>query len=123
MNGNKLFLDTNILLYLLAGDETLTLTLDQKQFYISFVTQLEILSFPGLSKKDLKVINELLNECVIIDVNTEIKKLTVEYRKNYKLKLPDCLIAATSIYLDIPLITADSDFKKVEELNLIYYEK
>ncbi len=123
MNGNKLFLDTNILLYLLRGDDTLVEVLDKKQIYISFITELELLSFPGLKKKDLKVVKDLLNECVIIDVNAEIKNLAIDIRKLYKLKLPDSIIAATSLYLDIPLITADSDFKKVEELNLIFYER
>ena len=123
MTGNKLFLDTNILLYLLQGDETLAHSLDQKQFYISFITQLELLSFKSLLKKEEKLINELISECVIIDLNNEIKRLTIEFRKRYKLKLPDCLVAATAQYLDIPLITADSDFKKIAELNLIYYER
>jgi predicted nucleic acid-binding protein len=123
MNGNKLFLDTNILLYLLHGDDTLVEVLDKKQIYISFITELELLSFPGLNKKDLKVVKDLLNECVIIDVNAEIKNLAIDNRKLYKLKLPDSIIAATSLFLDIPLITADSDFKKVEELNLIFYER
>ena len=123
MTGNKLFLDTNILLYLLKGDETLIHSLDQKQFYISFITQLELLSFKQLSTKEEKLINELISECVVIDLNNEIKQLTIEYRKRYKLKLPDCLVAATAQYLDLPLITADADFKKVEELNLIYYDR
>ena len=123
MSGNKLFLDTNILLYLLQGDETLTHFLDRKQFYISFITQLELLSFPGLSKKEEKIINELMAECVIIDVNSKIKNITIEFRRKYKLKLPDCLIASTSYFLDLPLISADSDFKKIEELNLVHYEK
>lgn len=95
----------------------------KKQNYISFITQLELLSFSELSNKQLKGIQELLNECVIIDLNAEIKNLTVDFRKRFKLKLPDCIIAATAYYLDLPLITADSDFKKIEELNLIYYEK
>jgi len=123
MSGNKLFLDTNILLYLLQGDKTLAEVLDNKQFYISFITQLELLSFPGLTKKESKVINDLLKECVIIDINSEIKNLTISYRKTYKLKIPDIIIAASSLYLDLPLITADTDFKKIEELNLIFYER
>jgi predicted nucleic acid-binding protein len=123
MNGNKLFLDTNILLYLLQGDETLTHSLDNKQFYISFITQLEILSFSNLTKSSEKLINELLSECVIIDINSEIKRSAIELRKSYKLKLPDCLVAATAQYLDLPLITADSDFQKIEELKLIYYDR
>ena len=123
MNGNKLFLDTNILLYLLQGDETLTHSLDKKQFYISFITQLEILSFSNLTKNGEKLINELLSECVIIDINNEIKRRATEIRMKFKLKLPDCLVAATAQYLDLPFITADSDFKKIDELKLIYYER
>ena len=108
---------------MLQGDKTLAEVLDNKQFYISFITQLELLSFHGLTKKETKVISDLLKECVIIDINAEIKDLTVGYRKSHKLKLPDSIIAATSLYLDIPLITADTDFKKIEELNLILYER
>ena len=60
---------------------------------------------------------------MIIDINSEIKNLTIHYRKRYKLKLPDSIISAMSLYLDLPLITADADFKKIEELDLIFYEK
>lgn len=38
MNGSKLFLDTNIILYLLDGDETLAELLNGKQLYISIIT-------------------------------------------------------------------------------------
>ena len=123
MSGNKLFLDTNILLYLLQGDVTLTEVLDGKQFYISFITELELLSYSGLTSTELEVVIELLRECVIIDINAEIKQLAVRFRKQYKVKLPDTIIAATSLYLNIPLITADSDFKKLKELELVFYEK
>jgi predicted nucleic acid-binding protein len=123
MSGNKLFLDTNILLYLLQGDKTLVEALDKKQIYISFITQLELLSFPSLTKQETNVIHELLKECVIIDINSEIKNLTIIYRQKYKIKLPDSIIAATSLYLDLPLITADADFKRIQELNLVFYER
>ena len=41
MNGNNLFLDTNIILYLLNGDQTLADLLDGKKLYISVITELE----------------------------------------------------------------------------------
>lgn len=65
----------------------------------------------------------MLETCVIIDVNSMIKQETIIIRRNYGLKLPDCIVAATAIYLDLPLITSDKDFKKLKELNLMYYEK
>jgi predicted nucleic acid-binding protein len=123
MSGNRLFLDTNIILYLLQGDETVSELLNNKQFYLSFITQLELLSFPGLTKKDINIIERLLSECVIIDINSEIKATTINLRQKFKLKLPDCIIAATSLYLDLPLITADDDFKKIDHLNLLFYKK
>jgi predicted nucleic acid-binding protein len=43
-------------------------------------------------------------------------------RKNYNTKLPDSIIIASALYLDLPLITPDVEFKKVEELTLIQYE-
>jgi predicted nucleic acid-binding protein len=33
--------------------------------------------------------------------------------------LPDAIVAATAIYLDIPVITFDTDFEKIEELKLV----
>ena len=123
MSGNKIFVDTNIILYLLSGDETLAELLDGKQLYLSFVTQLELLSYPKLTKKSKKIVVEFIEHCVIIDINTEIKHLVIELRKKYSLKLPDCIIIATAIYHDLPIITADNDFRLIDELNLVFYEK
>jgi predicted nucleic acid-binding protein len=39
------------------------------------------------------------------------------------LKLPDSIVMATSLYHDLPLVTSDKEFNKVEELQVIYYEK
>jgi predicted nucleic acid-binding protein len=123
MSGNKIFLDTNIILYLLGGDETIAELLNDKQFYISFITQLELLGFSELSSQKEEIINDLLSNCVILDINDEIKSKVINLRKTKKLKLPDCIIIASSLYLNLPLITADEDFKRVAELNLILYEK
>ena len=122
MSGTKLLLDTNILLYLLNGDETLADLLTGKRPYISFVTELELLSFQKLKSAEKRKILKLIDNCTIIDVNASIKDLTINIRQNNNLKLPDALIAATSKYLQIPLLSADNDFEKVKSLDLIYYE-
>ena len=123
MNGNKLFIDTNIALYLLAGDRTLAKLLNEKNLYLSFVTQLELLGFKGITKKEEKAIRDFIDQCTVIDINNQIKDQVIELRKDYHLKLPDCIIIASSIYLDVPIITADTGFKKVEELDLLFYQK
>lgn len=123
MSGNKLFADTNIILYLLAGDKTLATLLEGKNLYISFITQLELLGFYGLKKKDEKIIREFIAECTVVDINNAIKQEVIELRKASKIKLPDCIIAASSIYMDIPLISADGYFKKIDTINLLHYQK
>jgi len=123
MNGNSLFLDTNIVLYFLAGDETLTTLLDKRQITVSFITELELLSFKNLSDIERTIIQSFLSDCVIMDINAEIKKSVIELRSKYSIKLPDAIVAATANYFNQPLITADSDFKKLEELDIIFYEK
>ena len=122
MNGNKLFLDTNIILYLLNGSKTLAELLNGKQFYISVITELELLSYKYITAKEEQVINDFISECKIITINNAIKKETIKIRKNYSIKLPDSIIIATASYLDLPLITSDKGFKKVDELTLIHYE-
>tara|TARA_R110002033_G_scaffold165288_2_gene203143 strand:+ start:3642 stop:4013 length:372 start_codon:yes stop_codon:yes gene_type:complete len=122
MNGNKLFLDTNIILYLLNGDETLAELLNGKQLYISVITELELLAYKGITAKEEKVVKEFVSQCKTITINSEVKQETIRIRKAYNTKLPDSIIIATALYLDLPLITSDVEFKKVDELTLIHYE-
>lgn len=122
MSGNSLLVDTNILLYLLSGDQAVTKLLNGKRLYISFITELELLGFAGLKDGELLVIEELIDDVRICDINTEIKKETVRLKRSMKMKLPDAIIAATSNCMELPLLTADKDFKKAEISNLIFYD-
>jgi len=123
MSGRKLFLDTNIILYLLNGDETLAELLNKKQLYISVITEIELLGFNGINTEDELIIKDFISQCKVININGKIKDETIRLRKKYHTKIPDCLIIATALYLDLPLISSASGFKKVEELFLIHYEK
>lgn len=122
MNGNKLFLDTNIILYLLNGDKTLAELLHQKQLYISIITELELLGYKGITTKEEKIIKSFIAQCKTINLNNTIKEETIRIRRTYNTKLPDSIIIATALYLDLPLITSDFEFRRVEELFLIHYE-
>lgn len=123
MSGNSLFVDTNILLYLISGDETVAELLDKKHIAISFVTELELLGYKDLSESDLKVIQELVKEVTVIDINAEIKRLVVLLRRNYKIKLPDAIVVASALYSKLPLVTADKQLSQISELTLLLYKK
>ncbi len=123
MNGSKIFIDTNIAIYLLDGDASLAEILNKKQIYISFITQLELLGYPGLNEQQLNQIEYMLENCVVIDIHSKIKQEVINLRRNYKISLPDCIVAATAMFMDLPLITSDKGFSKIEELNLMLYVK
>ncbi|MCS6973510.1 MAG: hypothetical protein NZM13_03410 [Cyclobacteriaceae bacterium] len=57
MSGNSLLPDTNIVLYLLSGDKTLAEILYRKKLYLSFINQLELLGFEGITSAQEKVIS------------------------------------------------------------------
>lgn len=122
MNGSNLFVDTNILLYLLNGDKVVSELLDSKKIFISFISEIELLSFKKLSRQETLIIHQLLSDCTMIDLNEEIKAKTIELKLNYNLKIPDAIIGATSSYLNIPLVTADKDFKRIKDIDLIFYQ-
>jgi predicted nucleic acid-binding protein len=39
------------------------------------------------------------------------------------MKLPDSIIAATSLHIEVPLLTADTGFKKISKLTLALFEE
>lgn len=123
MNGSSILVDTNIAIYLLDGDRSLAEILNGKKLYISFITQLELLGYTGITSEQEQRIKSMLDYCIIIDINNRIKKEVIKIRRNYSSKLPDCIVAATALYLDLPLITSDKGFNKMEELDLMLYEK
>ncbi|MDD2286849.1 MAG: type II toxin-antitoxin system VapC family toxin [Bacteroidales bacterium] len=122
MNGNQLFIDTNIILYYLNGDTTLLPVLEDKQLFISFITQLELLSFKDITQPEIKMIESFLKECTIIEMSSMVKENTILLRRKYGLKLPDAIIAGSSLYLHVPLFTADKGLAKIKEIDLIYYQ-
>ena len=122
MNGSSLVIDTNIALYLFNGDRTVASLLDGRNVYISFITEIELLGFPGITNEQKAISKEFIEDSVVIDLNDAIKRMTIDLRVKYNLKIPDAIIAASALYLNLPLISADKVFEKISELQFIKYE-
>jgi predicted nucleic acid-binding protein len=122
MSGFSVVSDTNPLIYLLDGNLAAAEYLDGKQVWISIISELELFGKRGLSFSEKKQINLLLESCFIADINPDIKQIAKNLLQEGLAKLPDAIIAATSLYLDLPLLTADIGFKKIKNLNLILLE-
>jgi len=124
MSGsNSFLLDTNVILYLLNGDKIIAGIIGSKIPHISFITEMELLSYQKGSANYETNVKAFLKECNIIEMNPSIKLIAIKIRKTYKLKLPDSIIAATSEYLNIPLLTADVEFNKLKSMQVLQYKK
>ena len=123
MNGNRFLLDTNIILYILSGDKIIANYLRNKILYTSIICEIELFSYKSISLNEEKEIQKFLSKFRIISIDQSVKELSIQLRKKYSLKIPDTIIAATSISLGIPLVTADKGFKPISELTIDLYNK
>ena len=121
MSVSKILVDTNILGYVLDGEESAVDFLDEKDVYISSINQLEILTWRGYKQAEMKLIQELLNNLTITHTNNIIISHAVKFRKSYNFKLPDAVIAATARFHNILLFTAGRELFKIKEIQIIEF--
>lgn len=116
MNGS-LLLDTNALIYLSKGKtEILDILKKYSNIYISVITKMEVLGFHFENDIQRKTIEKIVNTFELIHTNNEITDLTIIYRKNKKIKIPDAIILATAKYKNAHLLTANyKDFKNLDK--------
>lgn len=112
--GIKQLLDTNIILYFLAGK--LRSPLPDNDYCVSVITQLELLSFPSIDFKEEEKIQAFLDQIEILNLTPEIIMETVQVRRKYKLKLPDSIILATARIHDVEIVTNDQEIFKIPNI-------
>lgn len=112
----KIVLDTNAVLYFLGGKHAEPLP--QAEYFVSVITEIELLSYPLLKKEEAAVVVDFLSDVNIIDLAKEIKNATIDFRSRYRLKLPDAIIAATAYSLKAELFTNDAKLLNIRELSV-----
>lgn len=115
MNGNPfLVLDTNVVLYHLGG--RLQKPLEKKQYVISIITEIELLSYPSIQSDEVNTIQNFVNDVTVVELKNSIKTETIALRRKYNLKVPDAIIAATALKIAAPLLTNDKKLLSVSEI-------
>lgn len=120
MNRDLILLDSNIVLNALNQDPAIYTFVNQKRLAICFVTEIELLGWKGMTASNKKILQQFFQACLYIDYNYQIRQQAIWLRLRYSMKLADAFIAASSIEFDIPRVSADRDFEKIKELNLIH---
>lgn len=84
-------------------------------FTISFINKIEVLGHHSANEGW----TNFINQATIIKADEDIINLTIQIRKNHKIKIPDALVAATAIVNDLILVTRNiGDFKNIDNLQV-----
>jgi len=110
----RYMLDTNAVIYLLSG--RIRMPLPEGQYSASIITEIELLSFSGLTQEDEQKIQNLLLAIDRIYLTDSVRDETIRLRRKTKFKLPDAIIVASALIHDAILLTNDKDFSTIDGL-------
>ena len=85
----------------------------------SIITEIEALSYPGLSLAEDLRIRQFFEELNVIPITSLVRDRTIEIRRRNKLRIPDAIIVATALTLEASLLTNDSDLPTIEGLSVV----
>jgi len=116
----NLFLDTNIIIYFLKGDQKVVELISRaSKLSISFITEIELFCY-DVSDPEMKSIKELLNMVEIYYPDSDTVKSVINVRNNTGLKIPDAIIVAQAMQGDFTFSTFDKELlRKLKNLNTI----
>ena len=89
------------------------------ELLISTITRMELLGFPGITLDEEIRVNQFLSIVTKIDLSPEIEDTAINIRRTSRLKLPDAIVSAAAICKAATLVSADADFERVENLQLL----
>ena len=80
---------------------------------------MEFLGWEKHTEEGFEKAREFISFANVISLSNEIGDLTIDVRRESKIKLPDAVIAATALNNNLILVTRnDKDFKDVKKLKV-----
>ena len=130
MTGNKILLDTNIVIEVLNGNKEIADKInDLSGFSISAVVLGEL--YIGVNRvsnksKHLKMLRDFLQLCTVIDVTEETAQHYGEitsflFKKGKPIPTNDIWIAASAKQHGYTLITRDKHFKEIKDITVKHW--
>ena len=120
----NVLLDTNVLVYHVAGDAAATRYLDEtiarRSFCLSILSVIEFLGWHGHTDDEFIACKELIELATILPVSKEVADKAIEVRRAKRIKLADAVIASTALVNNLSLVTTNiRDFKGIRDLQII----
>ena len=120
----SVLVDTNILIYHLAGSPKatafLTGLIDQQSLNISVLTKIEFLGWDKHTPEGFAKCKKLVDLSYVYPLSQEVADAAIELRKKRTIKLADAVIAATAIVNNLQLATRNvNDFNSLDSLQVV----
>ncbi len=123
--GKRYLLDTNIFIYYFNGEEAVQslfaeiLEGDADGFYCP-ISWSELLCYPALTEAEANQIRGFLRSFTAVQLTENVLDRTAQIRRDYRIALPDALIASCSIDIKSTLVTRNiQDFQRISDLTLL----
>lgn len=99
------------------GNAALMYDILEERSLISVIVRIELLSWRSTNPVIIQLVHEFTTKSEVLELSEPIILQTVRLRRQYRIKLPDAIIAATAIVHDFTLLsTNDSDFERIAGL-------
>ena len=121
----KYFFDTNAIIYYLKGEEKVKkyfINIEEGEAigYYSFITKIELYSFPDIQLDEKDKISKILYYLKYIGYTKNIEEEIISHKQKFKVKIPDLIIGYSAKNLKATLITGNKeDFKNIKRLKII----
>jgi predicted nucleic acid-binding protein len=122
----KYIWDTNTAIYYLQqqfpieAEKFIDDSLKEAHPCISAITEIELLSWKTANENDIEVIHHFISDAFVIELERPIKLKAADIRKVYGIKLPDAIIAATTLVYGLTLITRNiNDFRNIKGISIL----
>ena len=130
MTGNKVLLDTSIVIELFSGNTEIADKINKLSAFSISATVLGEL-YIGIHRvanrsKHLKILSDFMELCTVLDTNKDTAKHYGEivsslYKKGKPIPTNDIWIAASARQHGYTLITRDKHFKSIEDLTVKHW--
>ena len=122
MSGNRLLLDTNILIYLSKQELILEdFASEDDVLFISVISLMEAKGYQFSNKKEETIIDSLCENLIKAHLTDDVIETVISLRKKHNIKLPDAIILATAIENNLQLITRNTkDFEVAAPANIVF---
>lgn len=119
----EIFLDTSIIIELLKG----RISKETKQMLEENVISISIISFVETCRHVHKIgkggqwqsLKDRLEEFKIVGIGTTVGELAAQISSRQNLSIADSIIYATALYNNMPLVTADNEFRNKKGVIII----